>query len=376
MKVKDQISQILEKNGIQNDETVSMLLDLFDTREAEAHRDNIQSSIAALSGEIINFKGKDIHKQISFLRDRIQELEDMSISLRKVDDIPFHSFLEKKNIKDAQTVPEKGVKGLHLNWYQTICMMIDGIKSGYYLIGAHSNVGKTCFLSSLAMDVLKTHKAEIPIVFYTFDDTVEEIVNAMVAFLSKLPRNTIDRQRKSKMDEVTIQGVYKFLINAAHKNKFAIKSFDQIANFYELEKDIKNNLEVDHKTVFFIDGPNNLPGLESESLRVTHIRRSGLILKLAQHCPIFMTHELRKINDKRRPTREDFNESGKYAFDSDVCILLSPEDEALFKKQQNMNVIFDIDKNKNSAYKGAIKQLFRPAEAFFYDASKSEEIYN
>ena len=54
---------------------------------------------------------------------------------------------------DDKRDPNK-LLGLSLTKFKTLANNIDGIQSGFYFLGAESNVGKTALLTNLALDVL------------------------------------------------------------------------------------------------------------------------------------------------------------------------------------------------------------------------------
>lgn len=277
--------------------------------------------------------------------------------------VRFADDLRKKYLSDKDYVP-RGVRGYRATEYAQLVDKLDGLKSGMMIIVARSNVGKTTFAISLAMDVLKTYIGEDirpSIVLYTLDDNKDETIPCLVSCLSGISRNVVDRSRGGDNDkEQVIEKTYETLIMLAEAGLLDVLELDDIGTWSNLISDIERQHERNPNLIVFIDGISQIE-YDKKTQRLESNENKSIELKqLANrlNIPIVITQEPPKTCPIR-PGKDDIAETRRWGFDAKVVIGLSDVDHQVrdeIAKSCGLAKIFpeivlSVEKNKWSSFK-------------------------
>lgn len=283
----------------------------------------------------------------------------------------------------------KGLLGYPSEKFSDIVKHMDGIQPGFYIVAGHPNVGKTAFTINLFLDLLKVNE-ELYGVYYSLDDNDMVIFYRMLAILSNLPINDIQKEIIDEEDLKRFNGAKEWFFSIFDKRLF-IRDISTIQNISDLQIDIENLYKYSNGNLLvMIDGLHNLEIPENKgTLRETNIIRANKIKEIVDlyNIPVFTTTELRKPDNSKHTevTMFDINETGKYAYNANLILGITesntntskqntPLEQAkniLNKKSNNRNdEIIDIKiiflKNKLSWFKGSMNLKFVRHKNVFY----------
>lgn len=272
--------------------------------------------------------------------------------------------LREKYQRDRNYVP-RGIRGYKANNYSSLVNKLDGLKTGMMIVVARSNVGKTTFALSLAMDVLTSYLGEADemplVVIYTLDDNKDEIITCLVSYLSGYTRLEVDRSRQGDGDkEEVIAQTYETLAQLSQSGYLDILCFDDILTWGNLVADIQRQYERNHRLIVFIDGISQVE-YDKKTKRLESNENKSIELKQLSNrlnIPIIITHETPKMCPVR-PTKEDIAETRRWGYDAKVVIGLSDIDnkvrDEIAKSEGNTyifpEIVISVEKNKWSAFK-------------------------
>lgn len=272
--------------------------------------------------------------------------------------ISLSEFLEQKQKADRER-KSSDLLGFGGSKFLQICKDIDGIQPGFYILGAHTNIGKTAFLTNLFHDILKTNP-HVRGIYFSLDDSKNVIVNRLLAIVADVPLNRA--QRGEDVDKA-----YDELAALANAGRIDLKDQSDIYDISSLELEIRE--KADSNLLVMIDGLYNLDvGGASGNIREVNIDRANKIKALADayNIPIIVTGELRKRakdeSPSRLPTVDDLMETGKFAYNANLVWLLYPDPDEIknnseyFNQQDEPVLHLEFEKNKLSDFK-AIRRL-------------------
>jgi len=309
---------------------------------------------------------------IKLLNDGSKKLDILHEDIfNRVEDFSLLQDLAEKHDRECDLELNNNVRGYRLNSYRSIERKLDGINNGIQIYAADPNVGKSATLSSLAIDLLRSNSTP-KILFYTIDDEKSEIYDRMLAICSDRPINVVNRKR-NKMDEEAVQKAYCELIGYGNAKRLFIYDSQSFKNAKQLCSHISKVREELDNLIVFIDGVTNL-SVEGKTLEE---RGTNMALMLhnvwkptatSSGFPLIISNELKKRDAGRKPKKSDIKGSTKWEFVAKCVFLLYAEDEDDFNNKKNMNVIFNLDKNKFSHHKGAMAMEFKPERSMFVDS--------
>lgn len=270
------------------------------------------------------------------------------------------------------------IRGYELDYYKAITDKIDGIKSGLICVPAKPNVGKSAFITSMAIDLMRKNPY-VRVVFYTLDDTKDEIRKMMVSFVSQVSRNKVDRNLTyDSKSEQSVKDAYDYLVQRAKDDFFVLKEFEEIQTIENLESDMIGYAS-SKATVFFIDSPSKIKTGHSDRKHGDTVADFLLHISNKLKVPVITSNEIPK-SAPRRPSGGDIKESANYSYNAKVIICLSTVDERCFEAGASPIIMFDFQKNKFSGYKGRLFSIFKTSicDFNFKDWTKEERdgIYN
>jgi len=325
----------------------------------------LEASVNALHDRFTEFQYKDIDAFIFNAQLELDRIKDEHLELFGEQDEHYLEFINKKYHSEKDLVYEGGIKGYRLDHYWQLQNKIDGIRAGLHIIAADPNVGKTSLMVSMAWDLLESNK-DVHVVFYTVDDEKGKITNNMLACISNVSQNKVDRKRSDE-DRVKVDDAYNDIIGWSVNRRFSVIDSSVFENANQLNQHMMRTRKEfkDKDLVIMVDGCTNL---HMEGQGEERYNKLAMLFKRAwkptatglQAIPIIISNELRKRNDKSRPKKSDIKGSSKWEYVADSVICLSAEDEDALNSRTNMTVIADLDKNKFGSGKGITSLLFDP----------------
>ncbi|AEX86500.1 DNA primase (plasmid) [Marinitoga piezophila KA3] len=324
----------------------------------------------------------NIHNSIEFedTEKIVNDIFSYALTLKK--EITPKQINQKEKFLNAleQAQNRTGLLGYTSEKFSQIVYYMDGVQPGFYIIAGHPNVGKTAFTINLFLDLLKVNE-ELTGVYYSLDDSDLLIFNRMLATLSNLAINEI--QKKIEDEEKLLRfNQAKELFFKWYDKKLFIRDISVIPDFPTLQSDIEALYSKSNgHLLVMIDGLHNLEISDKiGSLREANIIRANKIKEIVDiyNIPVFTTTELRKPENSNRKdvTMFDINETGKYAYNANLILGIT---EASSDKAKNPyetstkndeNRIIDVKikflKNKLSWFKGDVDLKFETKKNRFY----------
>lgn len=302
------------------------------------------------------------------LQDAVRRLQDLKARSGIIQVKPLSPFLDEKREKDRAR--ESDLLGYRLNKFKDLCRNIDGLQTGYYLFAGYTNTGKTAFLANIFLDLLDSNE-DLTGIYFSLDDSKEIIINRMLSIMAEVEINRVQKFKKLDPEEShRVNNAYDKLKDLAESGRFFLEDISNIDNVDALESYISNTLKTRDKLFIAIDGLYNLGvGSEADGIRVENIERANRIKGIVDtyNVPILCTGELRKQTKQKQnqktppaPTIDDLMETGKFAYNSNLVLLLYPENTADFEAEADeIKLCCKYAKNKLSWYRRTDTLLFK-----------------
>ena len=193
----------------------------------------------------------------------------------------------------------------------------------------------------------------------------------MIAKLTGLPINDVQRKPQNGQEEKLIADAYYWMKDMAGRNRLDIQETSEGMTMRMITQTIRMHRNR-NRLVCVIDGIYNVPVDGTfDSLSEQNIGRANdlkNIVKLYQ-VPLIVTAELRKrtAEDVQKRTRSlhDIMETGKYGYNADVILLMTPHDPATYGSDTEPLVDLEFAKNKLSSFRETIQLRFSKARATF-----------
>lgn len=325
-------------------------------------RQNLEKGFKELltRGEKLLQEGK-ITELSKFIADEQNRLKIEYEKLRVKPSVSLSSYLIEKYERESRRDPND-LLGYNLRKFKRLAKNIDGIQAGLYIIGAETNIGKTAFLANLFLDVLQSNPDTTGL-YFSLDDNKDTIINRFLGILTDSPLNRIQRKQETPDKQEELRKAYEHLIILSQEERFILKDIAEIDHIETLEIEISKRAQ--RKLFVMIDGLYNLEvGNGYGGLREENIDRANKVKALVDSykIPIVVTGEVRKktIQQKkhRNPEIDDLMETGKFAYNANLVLLLYPEDAEKFREEDAPTLIVSYSKNKLSYFKGIQKLKF------------------
>ena len=278
--------------------------------------------------------------------------------------VPLAQRLTEKMQRDMNRTSK--FIGYDLDKFEELARHTDGIQPGFYIISADTNSGKTALLTNLALDIIQKNP-QVSVIYFSCDDSDQTIMNRMLGILSELHLNELQKQLEPAKRERLAQA-YATLTALAEAGRLNIYDIATVRSVAALESIMRRNYH--ENLVVFIDGMYNLEVNEkSRGMREDNVDRAIRVKALAEthRIPVICSGELRKRSKKERedsaPSVDDLMESGKYAYNADVVLLLHPESMLSYSMQDSPIMIVEYVKNKLSHYRGTQRLVFHRAQS-------------
>ena len=194
----------------------------------------------------------------------------------------FSARLQEKCIRDTSNT-NNALLGYNLSQFNNLALYLDGIQQGLYIIGAETNIGKTSFMINLFLDLLRSNPT-VSGLFISLDDNFDTIVSRMLAILSNLEINMVQKPCRLSSDdriELTLKG-YCVLDKLGKEKRLEIKDSSELSTAYDLEKIMKQYSSENKNLVVFIDGIHSLES-SHDSIREENIMRANVLKHLVDN---------------------------------------------------------------------------------------------
>lgn len=289
-------------------------------------------------------------------------------------------------------------KGLSMG-FQGLDDALEGLQTGFHLIGGDSNIGKTSFISQIAWNVA-TCNPDAYVIDISLDDPMLDKISRVIAAGSRVLINAVKTPNNflkfPKMLERRSAGLKQLrtMVNC-------YKAYDQNhGSDVELIKETVKRHIVElkqagekRKVVVFIDNFHDLTTQAKEasgSDKNKYDYLASFIADMATELdiPVVCSAEFKKLNGFRRPSIDDIRESVKIKYEAKSVMLCYNE---VSLKGEGASVYFDkagdaskqpvfevkFAKNKYSKFKGRVYFEGYPEMAFFVEADEeSTKRYN
>ena len=310
---------------------------------------------------------------------KLDESESKYISLKVP---PKPSLKHELAMWDAINTVEKEAwspksKGFKTGWKSIDNAFDGGIKPGFIIIGADSNVGKTILLTQMLWQISVLND-NVFVADFSLDDPLDDKMARVIACSSKVLINAVKNPNNYKQYPLMLarraegfnnlrKQVEKYRVYDSLTLSTNIEDIEDEINKIRIELDANGKQDVE--IVVGIDNFHDLtsrdhPRLQKQD-KFDYLAQYCADMAIRQKCLLLCTGELRKVNGLLRPTIDSIRETVKIKYEA-KAILLCHNDvhyrgegaEVFFKrsdsklKQPVLEVHFA--KNKMSSFKGRI----------------------
>lgn len=249
-----------------------------------------------------------------------------------------------------------------------------GIKPGFIVIGADSNVGKTAFMSQMAMQVVNNND-DVYVMDFSLDDPMDDKLARVVACDNRIFINSVksplNYTQYPLMLARRLQGMNKLRgLTSKYRAYDATTIGTDIEAIEEEILRVKIELEtagIDKQIVAFVDNFHDLTTRDhpnyQDKQKYDYLAQKSADIAIKFKIPFICTAEFRKSNTNLRPMLDEIREAVKIKYEA-KAILLCYND--VHYKGEGANVFFqrnDITgkqpvyevhfaKNKFSTFKG------------------------
>ena len=274
---------------------------------------------------------------------------------------------------DAWSPKSDGLK----TGFTTIDKAFDGgLKNGFIIIAADSNVGKTAFMSQMAWQVVENNK-DVYVMDFSLDDPMEDKIPRIVASNSRVVINSVKNPQKYMNNPNMLKRRTMGLARLYNRtDKYLIRDASFTTDIETIEEEIIRmkvefeRLGVDKRIVVFIDNFHDLTTKEhpnyQDKQKYDHIAQKCADIAIKYKIPLVCTAEFRKMNGSFRPTLDSIRESVKIKYEAKAILLCHNEvhykgegADVYFEREDKPDQkqpVFEIHfaKNKISSFKGRL----------------------
>lgn len=265
-------------------------------------------------------------------------------------------------------------RGYEMPKWPYLTEQMNGWQRGMYLLSARSNVGKTHVLRAFAENLLRDN-ADLYVIFFSLDDTVERTIARFVAANAYLPINTVndperaiverlagDVERQAAVMEQRERGYQSAL---GLSDRLILRGGEDGASVEQVEKTIATVRELTGSPlVAVIDSVNKLrteTRHPNDYERDAYIGRELKRITNAHELLLIGTMEFHKVDSRGEPDTSDMRGGALWEYESDAVFLLyneldaKGEDAKLVHEYRGAKlpvIQLEVRKNKLSEFKG------------------------
>ena len=244
--------------------------------------------------------------------------------------------------------------GWPLKKFSQLAQAIDGVQDGLVLIPGEAGAGKTMYLINLFLDIIDTN--EVTGYYFSLDDPRKTILNRMLACLSGVSINHVQKLKGCQSDEQLVEKELRLLQKIERQGRLHLYDISQIQHIKQIKMLAEMARNKGRKFFIAVDGMYNLAVGKYQNARDENIQRANKLKEIADvfEIPVICTGEVRKDDGKgkRVLSNNDIMESGKFIYNPNLITILT---RVLDKnKQYTGQLNLFCSKNKLSSFEGDI----------------------
>lgn len=275
--------------------------------------------------------------------------------------------------------------GLKTGWESIDHAFDGGIKNGFIVIAADSNIGKTAVMSQMAWQIVENNPNAY-VMDFSLDDPMPDKLSRVVAAGSKVLLNAVKNPNNYTEMPLMLARRQQSL-NKLRKYVDRYRAYDAnfTTNIEEIEEEIQRKLieleqaGLEKQVVVFIDNLHDLnikssPSISDKQMKYDIIAQWCADTAIRYNIPVICTAELRKINGAKRPELDDIRECVKIKYEAKAVIMVYNEvhykgdaAEVFYLRQSSpmKQPVLELHfaKNKMSSFKGRLFFEFYPEMA-------------
>ena len=256
-----------------------------------------------------------------------------------------------------------------------------GIKNGFVIIAADSNVGKTALLSQLEHQIV-TNNENAYVMSFSLDDPMNDKIPRVIASRNKVLVNAVKTPTNYSQYPLMLARRLQGLNTLREEtDRYAIYDSTFSSFIEDIENEIKTKQEyfklhnIDKQIVVTIDNFHDLcvknTKFTGENEKYDFIAQWCSDLATLLEIPLICSGELKKTNSTNRPVSDDIRTAVKIKYEAKAILLVYNEvhykeegakiyfnRKGIEKKQPILEVHFS--KNKMSTFKGRLFYEFYP----------------
>ena len=252
---------------------------------------------------------------------------------------------------------------------------MEGLMNGFYIFAGYSNSGKTAIASNIAMDYALNPDNHLFLLYYSLDDTKEDVISRIISMKSKIPITAI--RKPKRLEKMIAEGQKDTALfqKQLEGRKEAIKTIKELTNHFMvrdadeidcIEKMLNHakmvqtylraNVSEKSNVIIVIDSLMDI-NIDSKSFREERDRNTAISQLVKRYattelrCPIFGTAHVRK-DSGRRISISDLKESGRYEYDARAVFLVTND---VSRNGQNAEIYYT---SKNDTMKHPVLEIY------------------
>ena len=284
--------------------------------------------------------------------------------------------------------------------------VMSGIQPAFYIIAGEEGTGKSSLSLNLAMNILKAEPKRAYVLYFSIDDTVEEVIARCLAMEAGLeinamknPRFEIERNTSYSQEQIQqLLGRYHTALTSLRgmASHLMVKDESEVKDIHDMERIIRTFKQIaeedGRQLVVFIDSLHRITNSRKfhQTVREAAMEISNSLKRWRNtyKLPVIATAELRKLNDRGgvRPTADDIKEASDFKYDVNVMLLLYNDlrsrkeyAELKFLHGEGLYPVLElnVDKNKTSSFQRRLYFKFYPPFARIEECTwKEQEFYH
>lgn len=274
----------------------------------ELYKKNIRQKINAISKDIQGSKTDD--ERLGWIEKLSEEKQNL-ISKNKTKYVNLDEIIKG----EMETIFEKSY--FHRTGLKPIDDVILGLFNGQLIVlAARPKKGKSALALQIALNVNKT-------IFFSLEMKARELYARILSAKTSIPSWKIETCNLTGDEKTRIDNIRNNI-----KDKYSLKIFDNINDYFDIVNNITKLLEHENKpnliVIDYLQLIRNAPG-DNQNLRIAGITGTMKGLALKYNIPILLISQLSRDSEKqgkREPILSDLRDSGAIEQDADVIIFI------------------------------------------------------
>lgn len=282
---------------------------------------------------------------------------------------------------------------------------MEGLMNGFYIFAGYANSGKSAICMNIAMDYAMCEDNHLFLIYYSLDDTKEDIVARILAMRKHIPISVVRKPKRyqqfidegrdgsskfKKMLKLREEGLEELKGMSKHfmvKDGDTIDCIERMLNHAKMVKRYLRAKDPQANVLIVIDSLMDV-NIDSKNFREEKDRNTAISQLVKRYatteikCPIFGTAHVRK-NSGKRISISDLKESGRYEYDARAVFLITND---VSRNGQNAEIYYVPNgtsnkkepvieiywaKNKASSFKERTYCFFVPEYSLATECNKS-----